>query len=140
VSKKVSKKNPGSKEDRQPKSGDEKQYHKGYRLHKIGLCFCLLASLLIIAEGVVLALFSPTFYGAQLLPPWGGYIDLSLGTIMLIGFVIIAKLRSHKTGGTVGATAIGLCAIVSLILFGGGFYYVGFILGLTGSLLTTTGE
>jgi len=94
---------------------------------------------LVIAEGVILALVSPLFYGVQLLSPWGGYIDLLLGIIMLIGLLLVVRLHNRKTTRTVGATSIGLSAIISLILFGGGFY-LGFILGLIGGFLTATKE
>jgi len=135
----MSKKHVGSKEQSKPKSGVAKQQPRGYKLYRVSLCFCLLASILIIVEGVVLAFVSPLLYGIQLLPSWGGYIDLLLGIIILIGFLVVVKLNSRRTARTLGATSIGLSAVISLILFGGGFY-VGFILGLTGALLTATRE
>jgi hypothetical protein len=132
-------KNTRRREPKLSESGDERLYPKSNRLYKVGMCFCLCASLLVIGEGVILAFISPLFYGAQLLQPWDGYMDLLLGIVMLIGLIFTAKLSRKTIGWTASATAIGLCSIASLVLFGGGFY-VGFILGLTGTLLTATRE
>nr|MDO8099564.1 hypothetical protein [Candidatus Njordarchaeota archaeon] len=135
----MSTKHLSGKEQTPPKSHGAKQQPRGYKLYRVSLYFCIAGSFLIIAEGVILALVSPLFYGVQLLSPWGGYIDLLLGIIMLIGLLLVVRLHNRKTTRTVGATSIGLSAIISLILFGGGFY-LGFILGLIGGFLTATKE
>jgi hypothetical protein len=133
----MSAKYPSAKGQSQLKSGGVKQQPKGYKLYRVSLYLCLLASILIVLEGSVLAFVSPLPFGLQLLWPWGGYADLILGIVIFVGFLVIARKNSHKTTRTVAAIFIGFSAIISLILFGGGFY-VGFILGLIGAFLTAT--
>jgi hypothetical protein len=136
----VPEKDPRSRENMQLKRSNGKNHPRGYRLRRIGLGFCLLASLLVMMEGVVLEFVSPLLYGAQLLASWGGYIDLLIGIIMFIGSIVTANAGTRGAGAVAGATSIGFCAIASLVLFGGGFYFLGSILGLVGALLTSTGE
>jgi uncharacterized membrane protein len=86
-------------------------------------------------EGITLILRSPLPFTNQFLSQWGGYTDLLFGMIVLIGFVAIAFHNHRETVKTAGAIFVAVFSITSFILFGGGFY-LGFITGLIGALLT----
>jgi hypothetical protein len=86
-------------------------------------------------EGITLILHSPLPYPNQFLSQWGGYMDLLFGVIVLVGFIAIAFHDKRETVKTVGATLAAVFSIASFVLLGGGFY-IGFILGLFGALLT----
>jgi glucan phosphoethanolaminetransferase (alkaline phosphatase superfamily) len=109
--------------------------HESNTFFKVGLAFCLCASFLIMIEGIILILHSPLSFPSQFLAQWGGYIDLLFGVVVFVGFIAIAYHHKRETVKTVGAILAGAFSIASFILFGGGFY-VGFILGLFGALLT----
>ena len=130
---------PASEEAKKPRNEAEKPTGKGARLFRYGLIFSLIGSLLIILEGIGIILFSPLPYQIPLLAEWGGYLDLIFGLLALVGLLGVAYAHKHKKVKTLSATAIGLLSILSLIFFGGGFY-IGFILGLTGALLTAARE
>lgn len=130
--------NPFVKElDKKTKGSAEKPIARGNTLFRVGLVFSLAASILIITEGIVLITRSPLPYPIQLIADWGGYLNLIFGIITLAGFLSIALMHKHKRMKTISAVAIGGLSILSFILFGGGFY-LGFILGLFGSLLTAS--
>jgi hypothetical protein len=133
----MSKKHPSVEKQKRLKTEGAKQQPKGYKLYRASLYLCLLASILMILEGSVLAFVSPLPFGLRLLWSWGGYADILLGIVVFVGFLVVARKHSHKAARTVAAIFIGFSAITSLILFGGGFY-VGFILGLIGAFLTAT--
>lgn len=86
-------------------------------------------------EGITLILHSPLPYASQFLSQWGGYVNLLFGAAVFIGFIAIAFHHKRETVKTAGATMTAAFSIASFILFGGGFY-IGFILGLFGALLT----
>jgi asparagine N-glycosylation enzyme membrane subunit Stt3 len=86
-------------------------------------------------EGIILILHPPILYPNQFVAQWGGYINLLFGAIVFVGFIAIAYHRKRETVKTIGAILAGTFSIVSFVLFGGGFY-IGFILGLFGALLT----
>jgi hypothetical protein len=112
---------------------------KGTKLYRFGLTFCLLGSLLIVVEGIKIILFSPLSYQITILADWGGYFDLMFGILSLLGLLGVAYAHNHKKLKTISAAVIGLLCILSLVLFGGGFY-LGFILGMFGALLTAARE
>jgi hypothetical protein len=94
---------------------------------------------LIIAEGIGIILFWPLPYQIKVLADWGGYLDLIFGVLALVGLLGVAYAHRHKNIKTISAVVIGLLSILSLVFFGGGFY-IGFILGLFGALLSAARE
>jgi hypothetical protein len=124
-----------SKEQKKLRTSSSKLVPKGNTSFHVGLAFCFIASCLIIIEGITLILRSPLPYPSQLLSQWGGYINLLFGVFILTGFLAVAFHHARETVKTVGAILAAVFSIASFILFGGGFY-LGFILGLFGALLT----
>lgn len=125
--------------EKMQRNADVKHLVKGTKLFRYGLLFSLIGSLLIIAEGAKIILFSPLPYQIQLLAEWGGYLDLIFGVIALAGLLCIVYARSHTRIKTISAATIALLSVLSFVFFGGGFY-LGFILGLFGALLTAARE
>jgi hypothetical protein len=113
----------------------KKSGQRGNTLFKVGLVFSFLASCLIMIEGITLILRSPLPFADQFLSQWGGYADLLFGILVFIGFSAIVFHHHRETVKTTGAILVGLFSITSFILFGGGFY-LGFVIGLIGALLT----
>jgi hypothetical protein len=130
---------PSSKEEMKPKNVAGEPTGKGTTLFRYGLALTLLASLLIITEGIIIIIYTPLAYHIQLLADWGGYLDLLLGILALMGFLAIAFMHQHRIVRTISAATVCFLSILSFILFGGGFY-LGFILGLFGALLTAARE
>jgi len=86
-------------------------------------------------EGITLVPRLPLPFTNQFLSQWGAYTDLLFGIVVFIGFVAIASHHHNETVKTLGAILVAVFSIASFVLFGGGFY-LGFILGLIGALLT----
>jgi len=59
------------------------------------------------------------------------------GIVVFVGFIAIVFHNHRETVKTTGAVLVAVFSITSFILFGGGFY-VGFIIGLIGALLTAS--
>jgi hypothetical protein len=130
---------PSTEEAKKPARINEETTEKGATLFRYGLALSSVASLLIIVESVKIILFSPLAYQVQFLADWGGYVDLVFGVLVLVGFLGVAFLHRNKTIKTTSAVMIGLFSILSFVFFGGGFY-LGFILGVCGALLTAARE
>ncbi|WXG43625.1 MAG: hypothetical protein WED04_06235 [Promethearchaeati archaeon SRVP18_Atabeyarchaeia-1] len=131
---------PLSREEaKKPKNAPTAPTGRGATLFHYGVAFSLIASLLIIAEGIKIIIYSPLAYHIPLLADFGGYLNLLFGIIALIGFIGVTLASGHKKVKNISAAMIGLFSILSLIFFGGGFY-LGFILGVFGALLTAARE